>query len=240
MASRQELIEVLFPGLWIDEIFNLHLIKFTRAENEIAWRNLITKSLPLLCNTKRQIRINRINDILIVRKDTLRGLGTKVSNIVRVSADISLEHAIKLLNVRPIRLTTIRTLQVKSLEFFCRNVLRNLIGHLIGTKTIMALFAFHERIIKGFCVARRLPDLRIHNNRRVHAIHIFAILDPVLPPGVHDFLLQSDAEWAKIPRSGHTAIDVWSLPNKTTSFAKANNIFHFCHIFLLSKYYQSP
>src|SRR5262249_9224391 len=49
----QPIVEQGHPLLWPAEIFQLHLLKFARAKNVIAWIDLVTKRLPNLCNAER-------------------------------------------------------------------------------------------------------------------------------------------------------------------------------------------
>ena len=144
-----------------------------------------------------------------------------------------LEHHIKLTNIAPFSLATSWTLYVQSLEFFRRNTLRNAVCNLICTEAPMTCAAFYKRIRKSCCMTRCYPCAWVHNNCRINAIHIFTVFYPVFPPGIHNFLFQRYTEWTKIPRTGHPAIDVTTLPNKAATLTKANNIFHFCHNYLL-------
>ena len=70
--------------LGIDEILNLHLLKLAAAEDEIARRNLITKRLALLSDTKRQVRVETIDDVFEIGEDTLGGFRAEVRNRLRI------------------------------------------------------------------------------------------------------------------------------------------------------------
>ncbi|RYC73152.1 hypothetical protein G1ANC_00573 [Candidatus Nanosynsacchari sp. TM7_ANC_38.39_G1_1] len=64
--------------LGIDEIFNLHLLKLAAAEDEVTRRNFIAKRLALLSDTKRQIRVEAINDVFEISEDALGGFGAEI------------------------------------------------------------------------------------------------------------------------------------------------------------------
>ena len=83
--------------LRVDKIFNLHLLKFPRAKDKVARRNFITKRLALLSDTKRQIRIETIDDIFEIGEDTLGGFGAEVRNAILTlsRADMCFEHHVE-------------------------------------------------------------------------------------------------------------------------------------------------
>ena len=74
----------------------------------------------------------------------------------------------------------------------------------------------------------RLPDLLIHQNRRIHAVHIVTLINKPAPPQVHDITLQLHAQRAVIPGTAQTAIHIRPLINKAAALTQADNIFHFC------------
>ena len=73
-----------------------------------------------------------------------------------------------------------------------------------------------------------LPNLLIHQNRRIHAIHVVALIDKPAPPQIHDITLQLHAQRTVIPGTAQTAIHIRPLINKAATLAQADNIFHFC------------
>ena len=78
VASFVQFFEVFFPGGWVDEIFDFHLFKFAGAKDEIARADFVAKSLTLLSKTKRQIWINRIDDIFVICENALGGFWAQV------------------------------------------------------------------------------------------------------------------------------------------------------------------
>ena len=74
----------------------------------------------------------------------------------------------------------------------------------------------------------RFPDFLIHQNRRIHAVHIVTLINKSAPPQIHDITLQLHAQRAVIPGTAQTAIHIRPLINKAAALAQADNIFHFC------------
>ncbi|MDT4854452.1 hypothetical protein FQZ97_887550 [compost metagenome] len=69
----------------MNKIFDFHLFKLTAAEYEVARANFVSEGLTLLCNTKWKIRVKGIDNILVIRKNTLGSFRTKITNRFIVS-----------------------------------------------------------------------------------------------------------------------------------------------------------
>ena len=80
------------------EEFDLHLLEFTRAEGEIARRNLVAEALADLADSKRNTHSRAVADVLEVDEDTLRRLRAQEggSFLAAEGADKRLEHQIEL------------------------------------------------------------------------------------------------------------------------------------------------
>jgi hypothetical protein len=61
-----------------DEELHFHLLKFAHAEYKLPRNNLISKSLPGLCDPKWNFHATRFLDVEEVHEDTLCGLGAQV------------------------------------------------------------------------------------------------------------------------------------------------------------------
>src|SRR3989344_6062169 len=72
------IFKIFFPIFGTDKIFNFHLFKFAKSENEISWCNFITESFTYLCYAERKFRMKSIHRVFEVYKYTLSGFGTKV------------------------------------------------------------------------------------------------------------------------------------------------------------------
>ena len=84
-------------GVFVDEIFHLHLFKFARAENEVARRDLVAERLADLRNTERQFHATGIDDVFEINKHALRRLRPQISDgrTIGHGADVRLEHHVK-------------------------------------------------------------------------------------------------------------------------------------------------
>src|ERR1035437_3347158 len=63
---------------WIYKIFDFHLFKFTKTKDKVARSDFISKCFTNLRQTKRKLRVKRIEDIFIVYKHTLGCFRTKI------------------------------------------------------------------------------------------------------------------------------------------------------------------
>src|SRR3712207_4181877 len=70
---------------------------------------------------------------------------------------------------------------------------------LVGPIPLLCLTAIDHRIAEAADMPRRLPDLRVHDDRAVQPDHVVPTLDVVAPPGVLDVPLQLDAQRAVVP-----------------------------------------
>ena len=73
---------------------------------------------------------------------------------------------------------------------------------------------------------KSLPDLRVHDDRRIEAFDIVAAMHHVAPPGLFDVVAQFDAERAVIIKAVVTAVDFGGRENESAALAKADNFFH--------------
>ena len=87
---------------------------------------------------------------------------------------------------------------------------------------------FTQWVNERINVPTRLPDFRIHQNRRIDAIYIIALVNKHPPPQIHNVSLQLNAQRTVVPRSRQTTVNIRTLINKTAALTQANNIFHFC------------
>src|SRR3989344_994351 len=78
------------------KIFYFHLLKFAGTKYEITRCYLVTECFSDMCDTERQLRVQRINNILEIQKNTAGRLGTQVRNSRLFSrTDRRCEHRIE-------------------------------------------------------------------------------------------------------------------------------------------------
>ena len=89
--------KILLPIFWLHKELDFHLLKFTNTENKVTRSNLITKCLTNLCDSKRKLRVERINDVFEIHKDTLSSFGTEIDSRSRIfhCTNLSGEHHIE-------------------------------------------------------------------------------------------------------------------------------------------------
>jgi hypothetical protein len=97
---------------------------------------------------------------------------------------------------------------------------------LIGTVAELGLFAIDHGVGEAIHVAGRLPDLRVHDDGGVEALHVVAALNEVTPPSLLDIVTQLDSEGAVVIEAVIAAVDFGGLKNETAAFAQADDVFH--------------
>src|SRR5262249_5953553 len=85
------------PLLRPAKIFQLHLLKLTRAESEIAWVDFIPERFPDLRDAEWQFLARHIENVFELNKDSLCCLRPKVrhARFIFARADVSSEHKIE-------------------------------------------------------------------------------------------------------------------------------------------------
>mmetsp|Transcript_54905 Transcript_54905/g.91446 ORF Transcript_54905/g.91446 Transcript_54905/m.91446 type:complete len:384 (-) Transcript_54905:1184-2335(-) len=71
----QPFLMAALPVVFLNEILDLHLLKFTRSENKVAGRDLIAERLPDLGDAEGQTHPRCVHHIFEVGEDTLSRLG---------------------------------------------------------------------------------------------------------------------------------------------------------------------
>src|SRR2546427_10636799 len=79
---------------------------------------------------------------------------------------------------------------------------------LVGPEAPPARPAVDHGIREVVEVTARLPDARVHQDRRVETDHVGPEVDVVAPPHALDVVLQLDAQRAVIPARGDAAINL--------------------------------
>ena len=63
----------------------------------------------------------------------------------------------------------------------------------VNACSCVALFALSDKVCKVVCVARGLPDKRVHKDTAIEAYDVVSHLDDVFPPGLLDVVFQFNA-----------------------------------------------
>ena len=94
----------------------------------------------------------------------------------------------------------------------------------VGTHPLMTRQTLRQWIVKHTDVTRRYPYFTGQDNRGVKTNDVIATSDHVAPPLPLDVLLELDAEWAVIPRSACTSIDLPTREDESASFTEIDDI----------------
>ena len=105
-AERTPVIEPLKIRAGLAEEFEFHLLDLAHAENEVSGRDFVAERLADLTDSERNLFTRGTLDVNKVRKDTLRGFGTKINGVFRVLgyAQKGFEHKVELTNIRKVML----------------------------------------------------------------------------------------------------------------------------------------
>src|SRR5205823_5910276 len=75
-------------------------------------------------------------------------------------------------------------------------------------------------------VTRRFPSLRVHQDRRVEAFDVLAIVDHRAPPALLDVFLQLDAQRPVVPHRAEAAVDLRGLEHEAASLGQRHQLVH--------------
>ena len=81
-------------------------------------------------------------------------------------------------------------------------------GQLVEPEAAVAGLALHERVTERAHVARGDPHLGVHEDARVEADDVVALLDHRSPPGPLDVVLELDAQGPVVPHGVDAAVDL--------------------------------
>src|SRR5207245_96708 len=96
----------------------------------------------------------------------------------------------------------------------------------VGPKPVLAVFAVHQGIGKASHVARRLPDLRVHQDRRVEPLDVLALVHHGAPPALLDVFLELDTQRPVVPHGAEAAVDLRRLKHEAASLGERHQLLH--------------
>ena len=83
--------------------------------------------------------------------------------------------------------------------------------------------ALHQRVAERRDVARRDPDLRMHQDAGVQANDVVALLDHGAPPGALDVVLELDAERPVVPHGVDAAVDLAAREDEAATLGERHD-----------------
>jgi len=192
--------------------------------------HLVAEVLPDLADAERQLLAVGALHVLEIHKHALRRLRPQVDRVLGVlqGALEGLEHQVELADVREVMGAAVRARNVVVLDvlhhlvvapaFAAHFSLGEAFDQLIRPVAGLALPAVHQRIRETLQVAGSLPDLRIHQDRRLNLDVVGILLDEFLLPGALDMVFQKHAVGAEVPGVAQTAVNFRSLEHETGVF----------------------
>ena len=203
------------------EELHLHLLELARAEDEVAGRDLVAERLADLRDPERRFLARELQHVLEVDEDALRRLRAQVRGRARLlhRADRRLEHQVEVARLRQVALVGL----ARMLRRFApaRELLQ-----VVGAEALAARLAVHQRIGEARQVARRLPHLRVLQDRRVDRHDVVALLQHRAPPLVLDVRLQQHAVVAVVVRRADAAVDLRGREDEAAALAQRHDLLH--------------
>src|SRR5579871_2636279 len=208
------------------KVLDLHLLQFTDTEEEVAWGDLIAERLADLRDAERQLAVGGIQHVLEVDEHALRRFRAQIGIGIRIGegTDLGFEHQIEGARLRQLALA-LAGVELGMFQALC-------ILELILAETAFAGLTVHKRIHEGLLMAGVFPDIFVHQDSGLDALHVVALVDVMLPPEALEIVLQLHAEGAVIVGALHAAVDVAAGKDKAAPFAKRYDLFEVlcCHI----------
>ncbi len=181
----EPVVEPFICRLRPDEVLDFHLLELPAAEDEVAGGNLVAERFPELGDAERQTFPRRVEHVLKIDEDTLRGLRPQVDHVSVLlhRPHKGLEH-----QVEQARLGELTAAGGASAA-----------GGLVAAPPQMAVFALHQRVGELLEVSAGRPRLRVHQDAGIQPHHVIALLDHGAPPGLLNVALQFHAQRPVVP-----------------------------------------
>ena len=182
-------------------------------------RDLVAKRLADLRDPERRLLARELEDVLEVDEDPLGGLGAQVGDRGRVlhRPDVGLEHEVELARVGE--------LAVGALAGALRGLAAALrVLELVGAEAQLAGLAVDQRVGEPGQVARRLPDPRVLDDRRVDRDDVVALLEHRPPPLGLDVVLQQHAVVAVVVGRADPAVDLRRREDEAAPLAQRDDL----------------
>ena len=178
---------------------HFHLLKFAGTEDKVLGNNFVTESLSYLSDSEGNLHAVRLNNILVVNINTLGCFWTQVYNACGVFSrpDVGFKHEVEG--------TRLSKLSATAGTFFGS---QGILIHGVGTIAHLTLLAVYQGIGEVCYVARSLPNTGMHQNGSIKTHNVVVKLGHFLPPSILYILLQLNTDWAVIPSSCLSAVNL--------------------------------
>ena len=214
-------------GAGLDEELHLHLLELPGPEDEVARGDLVAERLADLADAERDLLPRRLQHVLEVDEDALRGLRAQVGQAgfvldrAQVGAEQAVEHA-RLGERAPVAAVRAGEL-VEAADRRVAVLLLVGLDQVVGPVPLVAERALGERVDELGDVAAGLPHLAGQDDRGVQAHDVVALGDHGAPPLALDVVLQLDAERAVVPGGPQAPVDLAGRVDEPPSLAQADD-----------------
>ena len=242
-AEGTPILEPLHVGAGLAEELQLHLLKLTGTEGEVAGGDLVAEGLTDLADAEGQLFAGGALHVLEVDKDTLGGLRTEIHGVLGVLGDTleGLEHQVELTDVGEVMLAAGGAGDVLLLDEGLHLVLREgvdgliqlhavlaapVLDELVGAETLLTLLTVHQRIGEAAQMAGGHPGLGVHQDGGVQTHVIGVLLDELLPPSLLHVVLQLHTQGSVVPGVSQAAVDLAAGEDEAAALTQSNDLFH--------------
>ncbi len=221
-APAAPALEPFFVGSRLDEELHFHLLELASAKDEVPRGDLVPERLADLGDPEGNFLARRIEHVEVVDVDALRRLGAEIDDrsLLFHRTHEGLEHQVEQAGLGQRALAAAdRTLRIRLAR-------RPLDPGIVGAKAVLAMSAINQRIGEAGDVSRRLPYLRMHEDRGVEPLDVIAGVNHGVPPAVLDVLLELDAEGAVVPDRTQAAVDLGRLEDEAAPLGERHELVH--------------
>ncbi len=218
--------EPLQVGARLAEELHLELLEFAGAEREVPRGDFVAEAFPGIADAEGNLLPAGALDVFEVDEDALSRLRAEVDGAGGILRDpnVGLEHHVEFADGGEIALPAngadhlvglhelVHLFEVHPIDVDVRVFL---LDELIGAVAGFAGFAVDHRVVEGGDVTRRLPNLRVHEDRGVQADVRRGFLDEFLPPHRADVPFHLHPKGTIVPRIGQPAVNLRALENIT-------------------------
>ncbi|MPM88327.1 hypothetical protein SDC9_135429 [bioreactor metagenome] len=240
-AEAPPKVEPLQLRTRLAEKFQLHLLKFADAENEVAGGNFVAEALARLSDAERQLAPGCALHVFEVYEHALRRFRTQIQLGAAVlrHALMGFEHHVKLADIRKVAFPAAGAGDLFFADVGHQRLVWQTVGHHVDAIVLVVLlhkvvgpvahftgFAVNERVVEVDHMARGNPNLRVHEDSRVNADIVGTVLHKFAPPGALDVVFQLHAQRAVVPGVGQAPVNFAAGVYKAAPLAQGDDFFH--------------
>ncbi len=231
----QPICKSFFPSGFPDEIFDLHLLEFDDAEDEIARRDLVAERFSDLGDAEGDFDPHRVDDVFIIEEDRLSGLRAKVGDIPIGAgfAHVGMEHQVEV----P-RFSKVLSAAFGAFHFLLLDqvghlrerqpvgvLMQGLLDQVVAAEPSFAILAVDEGVVEPFQMSGGRPGFRMQEDRAVQSHHVAPFLDKGRPPEIFNIFFEFGSIGAERVGIGESAVDFRTRIDEPAPLAKGDDRF---------------